>query len=210
LFSPEPKAPNAQARRDKDGVAFLSEKGLGNELRRMLRKVQPAGVRWRPYVLRSFASSQLMVAENAGLLTRDAREFLLGHVADIGRRYNLGKGRVRDDLEADVAEMYTRASDRFLRILTLSERPVDYRPVLRVLLAGAGYTKAQIDKMGDLSEERVIEAIREKRVASIEVYDPAPGAKMPTVPFSDLARWMEKGWKKVADDGRGNFLLGPN
>ncbi len=211
IFSPEPKAPHAQERKADDGVAFLSEKALSNELRRMLRKTQPDGVRWRPYVLRSFASSQLMLAENAGLITRDAREFMLGHVADIGRRYNLGKGRVRSDLENEVREMYARASDRFLRILTISERGVDYRPILRVLLSGAGYTKAQIDAMGDLTEERVIEAIRAKRNETVQVEAPRPGENAKVVPISDLDRYLSAGWKPISAAGSDRFVIGaPN
>jgi hypothetical protein len=144
LFAPRPKAPHAQERKAEDGVAFIAEKGLGNELRRVLRRAQPDGVRWRPYVLRSFASSQLMLAGNAGLITRDTREFLLGHSADIERRYNLGKGRVRSDIEDEIAEMYVRAADKFLRILTASETGTDFRALFRVLLVGAGYAKPRL------------------------------------------------------------------
>lgn len=211
LFAPEPKTPDAHLRMAEDNVAFLSEKGFSQEIRIALRKTQPEGVRWRPYVLRSFASSQLMLAENAGLITRDAREFMLGHVADIGRRYNIGKGRVRSDLENDVREMYTRASDRFLRVLTISERGVDYRPILRVLLSGAGYTKAQIDAMGDLSEERVIEAIRAKRNETVQVEAPKPGENAKVVPVSDLDRYLSAGWKPISAAGSDRFVIGaPN
>ena len=211
IFAPEPKAPHAQERRASDGVAFLSEKALGNELRRVLRRAQPAGVRWRPSVLRSFASSQLMLGENAGLITRDAREFILAHVADIGRRYNLGKGRVRDDLEREVAEMYARTADRFLRILTISEKGVDYRPILRVLLSGTGYSKAQIDAMGDLTEERVIEAIRAKRNETVQVEAPKPGENARVVSVSELDRYLSAGWKPISAAGTDRFVIGaPN
>jgi hypothetical protein len=66
-------------------------------------------------------------------------------------------------LRADRRESYARAADRFLRILSVGEGGLDHRPVLRVLLAGAGCSKKNIDLMGDLSEERVIEALRAER-----------------------------------------------
>lgn len=210
-FAPEPKASHIHLRRAADGTAFLNEKGLADEVRRAFAKTIPEGVRWRVYVLRAFASSQMTVAESAHLITRDAREFLLGHVADIGRRYNLGKGKVRADLEEDVREQYARVADSHLRILTIAERGVDYRPVLRVLLAGAGYSKAQIDAMGELTEDTVIAAIREKRTAGVEVPRPKPGDNARTVSVGELDRWLELGWKPIAPAGSERFVIGaPN
>jgi hypothetical protein len=211
LFSPEPKASHVHRRPAADGTSFLNEKAIAGEIRHAFRRVQPAGVRWRPYVTRAFTSSQLMVSEGSGLIHRDAREFLMGHTSDVGRKYNLGKGRVRSDLEEDVREQYARAADRFLRILTISERAVDYRPILRVLLAGAGYTKAEVDAMGDLTEERVIEAIRAKRTVGVDVPSPKQGDNARTVAVSELDLYLSKGWKPIAPAGSERFVVGaPN
>jgi integrase len=211
VLSPEPKTSTVHLRRAKDGTAFVSEGGIADTIRRAFDKVRPKGVRWRPYVLRSFASSQLMLAESAGLMTRDIREYLLGHAVDIGRRYNLGKGRVRSDLEDEVRDTYARAADRFLRILTLSERGVDFRPFYRVLLSGAGYSKPQIDGMGELTEERVIEAIRLKRAEGHEVPEPKPGENARTVSVGELDAWFAKGWRPIGPAGSDRFVIGaPN
>jgi hypothetical protein len=210
-FAPEPKAPNVHRRVAADGAAFLTEKGLADEIRRAFARAVPKGTRWRPYVLRSFASSQLMLAENAGMITRDAREFVLGHSASIGRRYNLAKGRVRVDLEEEVRGMYERASERFLRIVTLSELPPDYRPILRVLLGSAGYSKAEIDGMGELTEEGVIQMIRDKRESSADVPTPKPGDNARTVAVSELDSFLSKGWRPIAPAGPDRFVVGaPN
>lgn len=212
-FNPEPKASNVHLRLASDGVAFISEKGLSDEVRRALAKVVPSGARWRPHVLRSFASSQMLLSENAGLLSRDTREFLLGHTGDggLGRRYNLSKGRVREDVEETVRESYARAADRFLRILTISEKGVDYRPVLRVLLSSVGYSKAEIDSMGDLSEERVIEAIRAKRSETVPVPTPKRGDRARTVSVSELDSFLAAGWTPIAPAGPDRFVIGaPN
>lgn len=211
VFAPEPKASNVHLRLAPDGAAFISEKGLADEIRRAFAKVIPPGTRWRPYVLRAFASSQMMLAENAGLMTRDVRETLLGHTADIGRKYNLAKGRVRSDLEEEVRVMYTRAADKFLRVLTISETGVDYRPILRVLLAGAGYSKKEVDAMGDLTEETVIAAIRAKRSESVPIPAPKKGDRARTVAVSDLDRFLEAGWTPIAPAGSDRFVVGaPN
>ncbi len=156
------------------GTSFLSENGLATTIGTVPRKVRPAGVRWRTYVPRSFASSQLMVAENAQRITRDEREFLMGHTADVGTRYDLAKGRTRSDLEEQVREAYARTSEWFLRILTVSDASVDYRPILRALLASDGCSKKEVDATDDRNEERVIEAIRAKRAQSASA--PVPKA----------------------------------
>lgn len=211
VIASEPKTAIAHLRAAEDGVAFLSEKGFSHEIRLALRRAQPAGVRWRPYVLRSFASSQLMLAENAGLCSRDLREALLGHSSDIGRKYNLAKGRVRSDLEESVREAYARAADKFLRILTVSDSGVDYRPILRVLLGGAGYSKKEIDAMGDLNEEQVITAIRAKRSEGREVPAPKAGDNARTVSVSELDLFHSKGWKPISQAGHDRYVVGaPN
>ncbi len=211
VFSPEPKAPAVQSRRAPDGVAFLSEGAVSNQLRLVLRKVQPDGVRWRPYVLRAFASSQFMLGENARLMNRNTRDLLLGHKATIDQRYNSAKGRLRDDIEAGIREQYAAVADQYLRILTISERGVDYRPILRVLLSGAGYSKAQIDAMGELTEETTIEAIRAKRSEGVEVPRPKPGDNARTVAVSELDRYLALGWKPIAPAGSERFVVGaPN
>lgn len=210
-FAPEPKASHIHIRRAPDGTPFLSEKGIADEIRRAFRKVQPAGVRWRPYVLRGFASSQMMMGESAQLMTRDTREFILGHAADIGRRYNLGKGRVRQDLEDQVRDQYSQLSDKCLRIVKISEGGIDYRPILRVLLLGAGYTRAQIEAMGELTEEVVITAIRAKRSESPAVPSPRPGDRARTVSLSELDAWLVKGWKPISPAGSERYVIGaPN
>lgn len=211
VIGPEPKTPETHRRVAEDGIEFLREKGLGDMVRLALAKARPAGVRWRPYALRGFASSQLMVAENAQLVTRDQREYLLGHATDIGRRYNLGKGRMSTVLEEDLREAYSRAADRFLRILTVSDAGVDYRPVLRVLLASAGYSKKEVGAMGDLSEEQVIEAIRAKRAEGREVPTPKAGENARVVSTSELGEWLGKGWKPISPAGADRYVVGaPN
>jgi len=211
LFAPEPKAPNSQKRMADDGTVFLGEKAISGQLKRMLRKVAPKGVRWRPYVLRSFASSQMMMAENAQLMSRDTREFLLGHVADIGRRYNLGKGRIREDLEKQVREQYARASDKFLRILTISPTTeVDVRALYRLALASAGYSDKEIERM-PMTQEAVYKAVLARQKATHPVPKPKAGDNARTVLVSELDDYLKQGWKPISAAGSDRFVVGaPN
>lgn len=202
VFAPEPKASNVHLRVAPDGAAFISEKGLADEIRRAFAKVVPPGVRWRPYVLRSFASSQLMLAENAGLITRDAREFLLGHSADIGRRYNLAKGRVRTDLREEVREMYSRAAGRFLRVLTLSE-PESLRHEFRtLLLVKEGLSIAEAEEWAKLPAEEILERLSDRRETV-----PAPNSNNDSrrqqriVSVAEAESLLDRGWEVLTSAG---------
>jgi hypothetical protein len=151
------------------------------------------------------------VAENAGLLTRDAREFLLGHVADIGRRYNLGKGRVRTDLAEEIREMYSKASERFLKILNLESRPTDLRPAYRLLLEWVGYGDKELQKVTDWSEENVRHLVDLAKTKKAEaVPEPKPGDKARTVGSADLDAYLARGWKPVAPFGDRFIVASPN
>ena len=61
---------------------FVTVKALTAELRTAINKVVPSDTSWRPYVLRSYASTQLLLAEAKGRIPRDFREAILGH--DLG------------------------------------------------------------------------------------------------------------------------------
>ncbi|EQD79434.1 integrase/recombinase, partial [mine drainage metagenome] len=67
-----------QRRRSADGAAFLREEGLSTDIKKTLQ-LAIAENRPRPYVTRAWTSTQLLLAESRGLITRDFRESLLGH-----------------------------------------------------------------------------------------------------------------------------------
>ena len=59
---------------------FISTTNIGDTIRHAIRK---AGFSWRPYVLRSYFDTQLMLAESKGHLLRDYRTLWMGHKGDI-------------------------------------------------------------------------------------------------------------------------------
>lgn len=67
---------------------FIRTVNIGDTIRKAIRS---AGFSWRPYVLRAFFDTQLMLAESKGMLIRDYREFFMGHKGDIEHRYTLQK-----------------------------------------------------------------------------------------------------------------------
>ncbi|NIM44298.1 MAG: site-specific integrase, partial [Nitrososphaeria archaeon] len=73
--------------------------------------IRKAGFPWRPYVLRSYFDTQLMLAESKGLVLRDYRQFWMGHKGDIENRYTTNKQRLPEEVVEDMREAYRRSQD---------------------------------------------------------------------------------------------------
>jgi len=94
---------------------YMRTVNLCDAIRRPIRR---AGFKWRPYVLRRYFDTRMMLAEADGLIIRDWRVFWMGHKGDIEHTYTLNKGlpddvmnRMREAYHM-VAGMATRATRR--------------------------------------------------------------------------------------------------
>ncbi|MHB1778006.1 MAG: site-specific integrase, partial [Acidimicrobiales bacterium] len=87
--------------------AHVSTTNIGDMIRVAIRT---AGFRWRPYVLRSYFETQLMLADSKGLILRDYRTFFMGHKGDIENRYSTNKGRLPDEVIEDMRGSFKKAS----------------------------------------------------------------------------------------------------
>jgi hypothetical protein len=82
---------------------FLRTQQLGDEIRECMRA---AGVRKRPYVLRAYAETQLIIAESKGKISHPYLQFIAGHKGDIEARYSTNKGRLPPDMIEGMREAY--------------------------------------------------------------------------------------------------------
>ena len=105
---------------DRFTSGFVVTKAVVGEIHGALKSSAPAGVRWRPYVLRAYCSSRLLMAEGAGMLTRDLREAILGHDLGNSGRYTLGKTWGEDML----VTLAPRTSGPSLTSLLVAARPI--------------------------------------------------------------------------------------
>lgn len=67
-----------------------------------------AGVSKRPYVLRAYAETQLIIAESKGKISHPYIQFIAGHKGDIEARYSTNKGRLPPNMIEDIREAYKR------------------------------------------------------------------------------------------------------
>lgn len=81
----------------------VATRTVTNEIRRAMRP----RFKWRPYVLRAYFDTQLLIAENHGKISHAYRQFFMGHVGDIEARYTTNKGRLPEALIEDMRRRFT-------------------------------------------------------------------------------------------------------
>ena len=89
---------------------FMITRKVTEAIRQCMRR---AGVRKRPYVLRAYAETQLIIAESRGKISHPYLQFMAGHKGDIEARYSTNKGRLTPEMIEDMREAYRRC-EQFL------------------------------------------------------------------------------------------------
>ncbi len=88
------------------GSPFLTTPAVTGEVRRFLW----TQVKLRPYVLRSYAITNLETAERNGKITMADRKFICGRTDDIDRRYSTGKAQLPADVIEAIRKEYREAA----------------------------------------------------------------------------------------------------
>jgi hypothetical protein len=137
---------------------FLTTTGVAKEIHRALVSSAPAGVRFRVYVLRSYCSTRLLMAEGAGKISRDLRDAILGHDGGAAARYNVGK-RWGDELLNEARSAYKRC-EPFLSTVPVADDLAARRQevVQEVLVSALGVSPEDYAKVlaGDMKVEEML------------------------------------------------------
>ena len=157
-------------------------------------------------VLRSYFDTQLMVAENAGKVIRDYREFWMGHKGDIEARYTTHKQKLPPSVIEDMRGAYQR-SQEFLSTATAEAPGEDQirREFKSQLLLVAGFKPDEIEKMDVLGmgDDEFQETIRRKLAGLLE----KNGARQKVVPLKDLEKYIREGWEHHANLPNGKVII---
>ena len=150
---------------------------------------------WRPYVLRSYFDTQLLVAENNGKMTHAYRQFFMGHKGDIEAVYTTNKGRLPENLVEDMRESY-RKSLEYLEIRKIGTDEDRLREEFRrQLLLVAGYSGEEIDGLDpSMGDETFQETVRRKLLGSMV----NNGNTQRVVRLEDVEAFLRRGWNYVA------------
>lgn len=86
-----------------------------------------AGVYKRPYVLRAYAETQLIIAESKGKISHPYLQFIAGHKGDIEARYSTNKGRQPPEMVEDIRKAYERCEP----FLSTISQPIEQSSVVK-------------------------------------------------------------------------------
>ncbi len=116
---------------------------IGEAVRQAIRA---AGFKWRPYVLRWYFDTRMMMAEAEGLIIRDWRQFWMGHRGDIEHTYTVNKSLPLDTIEM-MRDTYARSAEKFL-VTSAAPRSRDdvETKVKRQMLLAVGYSQEETEK----------------------------------------------------------------
>jgi hypothetical protein len=175
--------------------SFITATNIGDVVRKSIRS---AGFRWRPYVLRAYFDTQLMLAESKGLVLRDYRQFWMGHTGDIENRYTTNKCKIPESVIEDMREAYRR-SQEYLQTTKVEETGEErLRQAFRKqLLLVAGFNETELEKMdsSSISDEELQTIIREKLLGT-ETRD---CQKQKVVNVEEVESYLAQGWECIAN-----------
>lgn len=168
---------------------FISTTKVADAIRKAIRG---AGFLWRPYVLRSYFDTQLMLAESKGFLLRDYRTHWMGHKGDIEHTYTTNKAKLPPHVVEDMRESY-RKSQEFLQTKE-PEHPKEEelkRMFRAELLRMAGYDANEMEELLDLQEEEFTGAVKER------LLDGSNDFEQRMISMDEIERYLEDGWEFV-------------
>lgn len=173
---------------------FIRAINVGDAIRNAIRK---AGLPWRPYVLRSYFDTRLMLAESRGLVLRDYRQFWMGHKGDIENRYTTNKQRLPEDVVEDMREAYRRSQEYLstTKVERTSEEQIRAAFKKQLLLV-AGFKQEEIEgkDLAAITDEEFQAMVRQRLLGAMA----NNGARQKVVGVNDVERFITEGWDFVA------------
>ncbi len=172
---------------------FISTAKVSHAIRETIRS---AGFHWRPYVLRSYFDTQLMLAESKGCVLRDYRTFWMGHVGDIEHRYTTNKGRLPAQVIEDMRESYAKSREHLQTKVLESPKEEDLKRMFRSeLLRMAGFTEEKIDEESllELTEEEFREGVRGRLLNT----NSSNNSNQKVISIEEVEKYLKDGWEFV-------------
>jgi hypothetical protein len=180
---------------------FITSTNIGDIIRGAIRK---AGHPWRPYVLRSYFDTQLMLAESKGHVLRDYRQFWMGHKGDIENRYTTNKGRLPDEVIEDMREAYKRSQGYLQTIGEPDAEEKNQEVFRRSFLKMAGFSEEEIEKLDltAMEDQDFAELIRGRFWGMTK-----NGTKQEVVPMEEIEDYITRGWEYVTTLPTGKAVI---
>jgi len=184
---------------------FIRATNVGDKIRNGIRA---ANFPWRPYILRCYFDTQLLLAESKGLVTRDYRVFWMGHKGDIESRYTTNKYRLPPPLLEDMRGAYRRCQP-YLQTETPSGMEDTKLQFRQQLLIVAGYSEEEVNAVDleKLSDDDIRDRVREKLLKENNNSNGSRTLRQKVVPLDEVEKYIESGWEYVSQLPNGRAIV---
>ncbi|MGQ9468413.1 MAG: site-specific integrase [Nitrososphaerales archaeon] len=164
-----------------------------------------AGFRWRPYVLRAYFDTNMIIAESRGKISHPYLQFLMGHKGDIEARYSTNKGVLPPDMIEDMRSFY-KDCEPFLSTLIqpleqssiIKEAKIEALKSMAKSLLGIDLLEVKVAKEKELGRELTKD--EELELFENEMKKLREGKSNPhrIVHESELESYLAEGWQFVS------------
>ena len=180
------------------GGPFLTRTKVSELIRKAIRT---AGYENRPYDLRPYFASRMLMAQDERLVQRDYRTFWMGHKGDIEHTYTTAR-KLPEDLQEKMWTSYSKA----LKFLETEQKGIsesDQGKILREttinaieIFSGVHLSDKEKTELLALDGEKFSERLRE--IAQKSKLDTLNnGNKHKTIPEDELETYLNEGWELV-------------
>ena len=174
--------------------SFIRSINIGDIIRKSIRG---AGFSWRPYVLRAYCDTQLLLAESKGKITHAYRQFFMGHVGDMEARYTTNKGRLTEEMIEDMREAY-KNSEGFLQTIIIEDEDKEDADTTfkRRLLRMGGKSDEEIVEMDleEITDEYLMDVLQQKVVGTLT----GNGGSQKVISVDEVEKYIGEGWEYVS------------
>lgn len=171
---------------------FIRSVNIGDIIRNAIRR---AGFSCRPYELRTFFDTQLMIAESKGLVIRDYRTFWMGHMGDIENRYTTHRKNLPAEVIENMREAYQKSQVHLQTIKVVGEEDLE-RKFQKTILKAVGFKSEEIDDLhpSDMTDDEFSELVKKKLIDTTLNEN-----RQRVVSVSSVEQHLEQGWEFVTE-----------
>jgi hypothetical protein len=170
---------------------FVRTINIGDSIRLALKK---ANFKARPYVLRSFFDTQMLIAESKGKLAHDYRIFWMGHCGTVENRYTTNRGRLPEHFIEDMRESYKRSQVFIQTIHTEDEdrKLIEFR---KQILKMSGIGQDEIDQMDieNMADQDIMDQLKKKMMKVMG----ENGNRQKVIPLDQVEEFIGRGWEYI-------------
>lgn len=203
---------------NKSDHTFITTKNVSKIIRKTIRP----RFSWRPYVLRAYFATQMLLAESHGRVSHPYRMFFMGHKGDIEARYTTNKGRLPKNLIEDMRMAFQNSAEY---LETTSKPEKDKKEMLlemwreQAKMYGIDPMKVRIEKKTDRpldldAEMKAIQLEIKKQIDSFRLQKESEEDcngdsryESRIVGEQELRALLDEGWQFVAPINNDKYIL---